>query len=296
MRRFVQSADKPVTTTDGDPLIVHCSSRQPNAHLVLFVHGLNGHQYDTWGAFPQLFFACGAEDVGLYGYRTGFGRIGRLTATFDQQAEELGHQLRDCEYDQIVLVGHSMGGLLCMAAIRNLIDAGAVTTIHKIAGVVLVGTPQAGALGIPFWAKWMSPDLRLLAAHNATLTDIQRRFTDHVVVSMFEQSYGKRFTIPTFAVVGTTDRWVTDMSATLRVPSDQIRRISGSHTAISKPADENSAAYRFVRERVSSAFEFHHKSETTRESIQQRLSTLITENFQGQEQQVANSIIGVDPQ
>ncbi len=90
MRRFVQSADKPVTTNDGDPLVVRCSGSPPKTHLVLFVHGLDGHQYDTWGAFPRLFFACGAEDIWLCGYPTGFRRIGRLTATFDQQAEELG--------------------------------------------------------------------------------------------------------------------------------------------------------------------------------------------------------------
>jgi hypothetical protein len=101
-----------------------------------------------------------------------------------------------------------------MAALRNLIDARAFSTIERIACLVLVGTPQAGSIRIPFLARWLSRDLRLLAAHSTTLTEIQRRFTDHVVVTMFEQTFGSRYVIPTFAIVGTTDRWVTDLSAT----------------------------------------------------------------------------------
>jgi pimeloyl-ACP methyl ester carboxylesterase len=296
MRRVVQSINKPVAVEDGDPLVVHGADGTRPGQLIVFVHGLNGHQYKTWGQFPQLFLDGRKEDVGLYGYKSGFTRIGRLTARFDQQTEELAHQLRDCGYSQIVLIGHSMGGLLCLAAIRHLIDTSASATIHKIAGIVLVGTPQAGSTRVPFWARWMSPDLMLLAAHSAELLNIQRRFTDHVVASLFEQSHGRRFAIPTFAVIGTTDRWVDDMSSTLRVPSDQIKRVMGSHTAIAKPNDAENAAFRFTRDRVSVALEFHSKSEATRESIQNRLSTLVSENFQGVEQQLANSMIGVEPQ
>jgi pimeloyl-ACP methyl ester carboxylesterase len=296
MRRVVQPIKQPVSVNDGDPLVVHGADGARPSQLIVFVHGLNGHQYKTWGNFPQLFLDCGQEDVGLYGYKSGFARIGRLTARFDQQTEELAHQLRDCGYSQIVLIGHSMGGLLCLAAIRHLIDTGASVAIHRIAGIVLVGTPQAGSTRVPFWAKWISPDLKLLAAHSAELLDIQRRFTDHVVASMFEQSYGRRFTIPTFAVIGTTDRWVDDMSSTLRVPSDQVKRVMGRHTDISKPTDSENAAFRFTRDRVSAALDFHRKSEEARESIQKRLSTLVYENFQGIEQQLANSMIGVEPQ
>ena len=296
MRRVVQPISQTVTVTDGDPLVVHGADGARPDKLIVFVHGLNGHQYKTWGNFPQLFLDCKREDVGLYGYKSGFARIGHLTARFDHQTEELAHQLRDCYYSQIVLVGHSMGGLLCLGAIRHLIDTGASTAIHKIAGIVLVGTPQAGSTRVPFWARWMSPDLKLLAAHSVALLEIQRRFTDHVVASMFEQSYGRRFTIPTFAVIGTTDLWVDDMSSTLRVPSDQVKRVTGSHTDISKPTDAENGAFRFTRDRVSASFDFHRKSEAARDSIQKRLSTLVSENFQGIEQQLANSMIGVEPQ
>ena len=179
-----------------------------------------------------------------------------------------------------------------MAAIRNIIDCRAPSAMRRIAGLVLIGTPQAGSIQVPSWARWLSSDLRLLRAHSAALADIQRRFIDHVVVSMFEQSYGNRFVIPTFAIVGTSDRWVTDLSATLRIPSDQIKRIFGSHVDIAKPKDAQSAVFEFTHDRVGTSFSFHRAQEEAREDIHRRLSTLITENFRGTEQQVASSIIG----
>ena len=233
-------------------------------------------------------------DVGLYGYVSGYGRIRNLSAAFDAQAEELAHQLRDCNYDQIAMIGHSMGGLMCMAALRNLIDARAFSTIQRVACLFLIGTPQAGSIPVPFWARWLSPDLRLLGAHSTTLSEIQRRFTDHVVVSMFEQSFGSRFVIPTFAVVGTADRWVTDLSATLRIPSDQIRRISGRHTDIAKPRDTESEVFKFARDRVIASIAFHDDRNHKHKEIRSRLSRFVDENFRGVEQLIASAIIGRD--
>ncbi len=295
MRRIVQSVDTPAEGDSHEPIIIHGASETIPGQLVLFVHGLNGHRYKTWGRFPHLFMNDGQHDIGLHGYASGFGRLMNLSVTFDKQAEELAHQLRDCTYSQIALIGHSMGGLLCMAAIRNLIDGNSSSAIRRIAGLVLIGTPQAGSTSVPFWARWLSPDLRLLTAHSAALTDIQRRFIDHVVVSMFDQTHGSRFIIPTFAVVGTNDRWVTDLSATLRIPYDQIRRVFGSHIEIAKPVDAQSTAFEFAHDRVAACFTFHRELGQTRENIQRRLSTFITENFRGVEQQVASSIVGVDP-
>jgi pimeloyl-ACP methyl ester carboxylesterase len=274
-------------------MFVHGVSGEVPGELLLFVHGLNGHRYDTWGQFPHLFREESDYDIGLYGYASGFGRTSTLSATFDAQAEELAHQLRDCSYDQIVLIGHSMGGLMCMAALRNLIDAKACSAIERIACMVLVGTPQAGSVRIPFWARWLSPDLRLLAAHSATLTEIQRRFTDHVGVSMFEQPHGGKFVIPTFAVVGTVDKWVTNLSATLRIPSEQIKRVSGGHTQIAKPTDVDSEVFKFTRDRVLSSMKVHSERNHQQNEIKRRLSTLVDENFSGNEQLIASAIIGV---
>ena len=291
MRRFVQPPDDAVARNESEPIVVHGASENRSDQLVLFVHGLHGDRYETWGQFPHLLYHHTRCDVGLYGYASGYQRATQLSATFDKQSEELAHQLRDCDYRQITLIGHSMGGLMCMGAIRNLIDAGSKLAIRRISSLVLVGVPQAGSVRVPFWATWISSDLRLMRAHSRTLDEIQRRFIDHVVVSPIEQSFGTRFVIPTFAIVGTKDRWVTDLSATLRIPSDQVRRIVGTHTAISKPADADSEAFKFTRSRIQDATNFHEKRTRAQTKVQQQLSNLIAENFTGSDQVIASGII-----
>jgi pimeloyl-ACP methyl ester carboxylesterase len=124
MRRVVQSPETFVDSDAHEPIIVHGASETMPGQLILFVHGLNGHRYRTWGRFPLLFRDHTHYDIGLYGYTSGYGRISKLSAKFDMQAEELAHQLRDCAYPQIVLIGHSMGGLLCMAAIETYLTEG----------------------------------------------------------------------------------------------------------------------------------------------------------------------------
>lgn len=292
MRRFVQKPDIAAVHEDNEPIVVHGASRKRSPQLLLFVHGLNGHPYKTWGRFPHLFFDNESYDVGLYGYASGFQRATKLSATFDKQAEELAHQLRDCGYTQIALVGHSMGGLMCMGAIRNLIDARSHQAVRRLSSLLLLGVPQAGSISVPIWATWFSRDLRLLRAHSKTLADIQRRFIDHVVVSDFEQSYGTRFVLPTFAVVGTKDRWVTDLSATLRIPSDQVRRISGTHTDIAKPRDDNSEVFGFARSKIADSMTSHNARTGEQDKVRRRLSSLIRDSFRGSEQIIANGIIG----
>ena len=99
MRRIVQSPETLAHFDADEPIIVHGASESTPNQLVLFVHGLNGHRYKTWGRFPHLFSDLIQYDIGLYGYASGFERVSKLSATFDKQAEELAHQLRDCAPD-----------------------------------------------------------------------------------------------------------------------------------------------------------------------------------------------------
>ncbi len=278
----------------ADPLVVHGLSQDPSVQLVLFVHGLNGHRYKTWGSFPGLLSAAMACDVGLYGYASGLKRVRRLSAAFDKQAEELAHQLRDSPYERVVLIGHSMGGLLCMAAVRNLIDGLARDTVDRIAALFLVGTPQAGSRRVPFFSRYLSPDLKVLHAHSATLTDIQRRFTDHVVPTALKQTYGSQSVIPTYAVMGTADKWVDDLSAGLGIPSSQTKRVSGSHTDIAKPSETQKLAFEFTRDRAMEACAFHLERSSALQRVRDRMLSVVSSQFEGVDLLMASSMIGGD--
>src|SRR5207244_6475666 len=52
----------------------------------------------------------------------------------------------------------------------------------------------------------------------------------------------------TWAVLGASDFWVDKLSASLRLPAGRTKVVHGSHTAIVKPRDKQTDAYRFVHE------------------------------------------------
>lgn len=72
----------------NEPLVVHRRDERHGARkLVIFVHGLGGERYATWGQFPW-FLLADVEDahVGLYAYRTASSRF-KFGASLELDAE-----------------------------------------------------------------------------------------------------------------------------------------------------------------------------------------------------------------
>ena len=111
-----------------EPLTIHRRQDKANNQLVIFVHGLNGSRYgdnSTWGNFPKFVFEDIPQiDVGLYEYQTGLRRFKFWkSVSLKKEAITFAHIIRDLSdhYKTIILIGHSMGGLLCKAVICHLI-------------------------------------------------------------------------------------------------------------------------------------------------------------------------------
>src|SRR5581483_6449861 len=96
-------------------------STQKHVDTVVFVHGILGHHTRTWGKFPKLLAEdddLPVLDILLWGYRTGY------FARHHELHLEGGHLLTTLESlirqgNDIVLVGHSMGGLVIL---KGLVD------------------------------------------------------------------------------------------------------------------------------------------------------------------------------
>ena len=123
---FEEPSD-PIALND-QPLVVHQRTIPTNNQaLLIFVHGLGGRRYGkkaTWGYFPQYVYEDFQQlDVGLYAFRTLFGRLKFLKSVpLETEARVFAGIIRDArDYKTIILVGHSMGGLLCMGAICDLL-------------------------------------------------------------------------------------------------------------------------------------------------------------------------------
>ena len=234
----------------AEPLIVHQHTNPSlNSAIVLFVHGLGGDRYATWGNFPAfLFQELPGCDIGLYSYRTFLGRIKFWRSiSLDAEAEAFANLLRGLEgYDSIVLVGHSMGGLLCKAVVAYLVDSLETATLDRIKGEVLMAAPQLGSLWIPRAFASLTSDTRALSAHSDFVRRIEKTFTNRVNA---RASTGdpSLIPLPVWIVAAANDRWVDPLSAGVGIPDVQKMLVRGLHTEIVKPTSTTSDAYVYVR-------------------------------------------------
>ena len=76
------------TSSLDDPLVVHRRDEKQSAGtLVIFVHGLGGDRYQTWGEFPRFLLTDIEDaDIGLYAYRTVLSRF-RFAASIELESE-----------------------------------------------------------------------------------------------------------------------------------------------------------------------------------------------------------------
>ena len=240
-----------------DPLVVHRRVDRTSAQAVVFVHGLGGEATKTWGLYPEFVFrASGLDaDVGLFDYESGLRRRPWRSISIPRQAEALAHYIRDLRYERVVLVGHSMGGLLCKAAIRSLLDSGTHDTsgsrgVDKVAGLVLFATPQSGSKRVPALFSRLSRDGRALRVGSSIAREAAQRFQDRIVTRTAFDTTLDRQHLPTFAVIAHGDFWVDPLSAGLGLDTDQQKIVIGSHRSIVRPASETDDAYMWFRDQV----------------------------------------------
>lgn len=245
----------PEVTAD-ESIFVH---RHPGAaakRIIIFVHGLGGSCYGekaTWGNFPKFVFEDFPDvDVALYQYETLWKRLKfGAQVPLEREADIFAGIVRDelKDYRDIVLVGHSMGGLLCKALIARLVHDGRMDLLDRIAGLFLLASPQLGSLRMPGFLDRFSPDADALKPHGALKADIERTFEDNLLLDSEAVSYDKPI-IPTFSVLGASDLWVDELSAGIGIPTRQKKPIVGGHTDIVKPKTKESSAYSWVRDKV----------------------------------------------
>jgi HAD superfamily phosphoserine phosphatase-like hydrolase len=259
MKYLLQTAFN-MLQNDPDPeesMIISRRTDPPqNNALIVFVHGLGGTRYGkkpTWGHFPNyLYEDLPFADIGLYRYRTLWGRL-RFTRSIDldKEAEIFADIVRDLDsYTRIVLIGHSMGGLLCKAVIKSLLDTNQTDVLARIKGMVLMATPQLGSLRVIPFIWRLTADGRALHAHSKLTTELNKIFINRVNILESGPDQTDKFPIPTFAVIPASDMFVDELSAGLNVPITQQKRVTGAHTSIVKPENKDRDAYRFVHTKV----------------------------------------------
>jgi pimeloyl-ACP methyl ester carboxylesterase len=243
--------------TNDEPLVIHTKPVRDNKIIVVFVHGLGGVRYgenSTWGHFPRFIYEDLVDsDIGLYQYTTAFRRLNIFKSiSLNEEADIFAGIIRDLDrrYEKIILIGHSMGGLLSMAALARLIATNQKSVLCRVAGLILMATPQTGSQRTPPWLSLFSHDAWALKPHGEFVAGLHDLLVDHHIVVDETRAESNDIVIPTWAVLGAFDYWVDKLSAGLRLPSARKKTVRGSHSAIVKPATKQTDAYEFVRDRI----------------------------------------------
>jgi pimeloyl-ACP methyl ester carboxylesterase len=132
------------------------ASRPPGAPPVILVHGLY-HNPAAWLVLRRRLAAAGFADVRCFAYSS-FGPPFADIAT--SLADMILATAADMGDGRVLLVGHSLGGLLIRAACA---DARLARAGTRMAGVVTLGTPHRGSrlaatLGMGRLARSLAPD------------------------------------------------------------------------------------------------------------------------------------------
>jgi pimeloyl-ACP methyl ester carboxylesterase len=239
---------------------LHTHNGRRSRHLVVFVHGFMGNGYETWKAFPAFLFDGYSLDVALFDYPTFVPRIvKRVRIGFC--IEMLADRIRELEnsYDEIYLIGHSLGGIVVEGAVRSYLqhraNTGNYTQITPIAAVMLIASPIAGS-------GWALPILRRMIAEGSWLrrgspqtrkiTDYFRRYINNRSTASIEPGY---VLLPCYSSVVGGDWFVNTFSAGFNIPDLQrIKLIPEvqtwapfkSHIAIAKPATRDDPQVKWV--------------------------------------------------
>ncbi|MDI3467329.1 MAG: hypothetical protein OJF50_006150 [Nitrospira sp.] len=237
------------TTTEGDREWLREDVH--NVKLIVFVHGFKSSNKTAWGKFPSLLLGDDELkdfDIVLSGYRTelciqtdSIREEGNLLASFLHDTIRGNHQ----KYQRLVLVGHSMGGLVIMRALLTLNRDHPVVLDEHDFRVATFGTPYLGVentgLLPPFCRNKQTEGLALF---NADLHETIRDWTQG-----FNQGReGRRITpsVPLYTFYGKDDKFVSPPSA-CGYNAKNCEVVDGDHTAIVKPETRKHLAYSKVQ-------------------------------------------------
>lgn len=254
-------------------------------NLILFVHGFIGSN-DTWkheehASFPDLLLANQQihdnYDVAYFSYFTklfnlfsktkyGYGRIKELFGLSgskhltNNSIEEISNLLRTeirfnlSKYDNIIIIAHSMGGLITKSCIvKDIQDE----TPSKIKLFLSLAVPHMGANTATF-VNLISNNLQI---ENLTpLTTYTNELNDFWLKTELRPE--------TKYFYGTHDEVVLKTSA---VPIDKEKldtvTVSESHLSISRPEDEDSMVLKAV---IQFILNFHDISEIKHQSLEDK--------------------------
>ncbi len=241
------------------------SKTKANKNLVVFVHGFTGNYLSTWGELPDLLTGDPRLlhfDFLFWGYSSNYifpkedfliDNIRQLFTQFlsghktnqhiEVVAQGLQTELKYLEgYDNITLIGHSLGGLVIRSfIIQNLKESKIenLERIKKINQIILFGTPNEGL---------KIANNKLLGAVNNQIFDIgsYNEFINSLREEWIELIFkNKELGFSTLMVAGEDDYFVPFERVT-KYFRDSRELTKGDHLTMVKPTSTNDTSYKII--------------------------------------------------
>ncbi len=258
------------------------ATTDPSAPAIIFLHGLDGHGSKTWMTDPEdestLWPKWLAADINcavfLVAYDAALSRWQNSAMPLPDQGDSVLDLLAsesDLKNRPLILVGHSMGGLVIKTLIHNGLTKGVARyqkIVEQIRGVVFIGTPHKGSQ-LATLAKFMSPLLRTNAqVKNMQNHDEHLRSLNQQFLAYYNNPPSGKVAVRTFAEtqgifigkkiagfrIGPTTTIVDPDSSEPHVPGEIAVRLPEDHISICKLANKDQPLYKsllqFVRDEV----------------------------------------------
>ncbi|WUM82479.1 alpha/beta hydrolase [Nocardia salmonicida] len=220
--------------------------------VIVFVHGLNGNGYSTWGDFPSFIYhnSVGVRiDIAVFDYFSGHRRRFKSRANVDGITSLLAERLSQLArlYDEIYIVAHSMGGLVARDAIKKYVDVfDRPEGLKPIAGLIQFDTPLEGSGWSPRMAQIVFTEARILHRWSKYQIMLRKYFDNHFDVHDSSNLGNRAYLMPIYAGYAELDSIVTKESATAGIPERQCYGFQTSHSDIVKPQSSNDEQVKFV--------------------------------------------------
>lgn len=238
----------------------------------MLAHGLLGNYRHTWKDFPDL-ITHDAElnhcDVICWGYPSKLFSscirfYGHRAPEIELISDSLIAALNNSEiaggYSELVLVGHSMGGLVILHTILSLIkpinskdikDTKLTKLADRIRHVVLIATPTKGVKppNILKHLEFLKGPIQIKSLFEGSnfITELNKTLDDLLCKQNESFNYNGR-EIAFTAVVGDQDNAVTEESA--RANFKNVEVAEGNHTEVCKPENTEHNSFQALKKAI----------------------------------------------
>ena len=224
--------------------------KQPeNTNLIIFVHGFTGDYKLTWGDFPSLISndnKLDRFDIFMWGYPS--NKLAK-NPTISQVGQHLKTELDllPSRYRNVIIVAHSMGGLVVRASVVSALIDGKRKDLEKIKHIVLFGVPNEGIDKANYVPSFINSQVSDMKTASEFIIQLRKSWLNRVYRSgSFQDDY--HLEIPTTTVAGLEDRFVPEESVDSFF--QEYATTDGDHVSMVKPTNSEHLSFKLVRQKM----------------------------------------------